>query len=132
MSALSVEDIRLLEKTVNIRERMIDNLLKSELPTKARDIDSFTNLLESVDRSILQKAKISIEENTNKINEETKGVLTDLLLSMHKGEISAPKVTEEVLETREVPKYVPREMDITEGSLIPKSDIVSMEDIKRD
>lgn len=132
MSALSVEDIRLLEKTINIRERMIDNLLKAELPTKARDIDSFTNLLESVDRSIIQKAKISIEENTNKINEETKAVLTDLLLGMHKGEINQLNMSQETLNNREPPKYVPTGIDINPGTLIPGSDVVSMSDIKRD
>lgn len=132
MSAFNVDDIRLLEKTINIRERMIDNLLLGELPTKARDIDSFTNLLESVDRSIIQKAKINIEETSNKINEETKGVLTDLLLNLHRGAV--PKAVAPTYNASEVqiPKFVPTGMEVTEGVLIPKTDNISISDIVQD
>lgn len=129
MSVFTVDDIRLLEKTISIRERMIDNLLTSELPTKARDLDSYTNLLESVDRSIIQKAKINIEETSNKINEETKGVLTDLLLSLHRGAIPTPTLTEDSYNGDSVPRYEPREMEINEGVLIPKTDHINIGDV---
>ena len=117
-STFSVEDIRLLEKTISIRERLIDNYIEKEpLPTKARDIDALTNLLESVDRSVFSKAKISIEENANKVNEETKEVLKDLLLNLHKNTSN---------ETRngstETPVFTPQGMSINEGELIPKID----------
>lgn len=117
-STFSIEDIRLLEKTISIRERLIDNYIEKEsLPTKARDIDALTNLLESVDRSVFSKAKISIEENANKVNEETKEVLKDLLLNLHKNTSNEARNN-----TNEVPVFTPQGMSINEGELIPKID----------
>lgn len=117
-STFSVEDIRLLEKTISIRERLIDNYIEKEsLPTKARDIDALTNLLESVDRSVFSKAKISIEENANKVNEETKEVLKDLLLNLHKNTSNEARNS-----TNEAPVFTPQGMSINKGELIPKID----------
>lgn len=114
----SIEDIRRLEKTISIREQLIDNLMsKGELPTKARDIDSFTNLLESVDRSIFSKAKINIEESAAKVDEETKEVLKDLLLNLHKTQGSFDTNT-----TAEPPSFSSQGIDINEGELIKKID----------
>lgn len=119
-SSFSVEDIRLLEKTISIRERLIDNLLKAEsLPTKARDIDSFTNLLESVDRSIFSKAKISIDEAANKVNEETKEVLKDLLIDLHKNN-STYHLGEH--SSGNSPSFESSGIDVNEGELIHKLD----------
>lgn len=130
MSAFSVDDLRLLEKTISIRERMIDNLLKNDLPTKARDIDSYTNLLESVDRSILNKAKVSIEENSNKINEETKSVLTDLLKHLHSENESAPTPAPDSQMSQEnIPQFKSSGMELNSGLLVPKTDNQNIEDV---
>lgn len=118
-STFSIEDIRLLEKTTSIRERLIDNYLEKEsLPTKARDLEAFTNLLESVDRSIFNKAKINIEENANKINEETKHILSSLILDLHKNTNTRVIDT----ENQEPPSFQSQGMAIQEGELILKSD----------
>lgn len=117
-TTFTVDDIRLLEKTISIRERIIDNIIKDALPTKARDVDSITNLLESVDRSIFSKVKINIEETTSRANEETKEILKDLLLSLHKDNtVAAPTVT------KEPPTFVAPEMEIMEGELRIEQDV---------
>lgn len=117
-TTFTVDDIRLLEKTISIRERIIDNFIKDALPTKARDVDSITNLLESVDRSIFSKVKINIEETTSRANEETKEILKDLLLSLHKDNtVAAPTVT------KEPPTFVAPEMEIMEGELRIEQDV---------
>jgi len=122
-SIFSVDDIRLLEKTISIRERIIDNYLeKEELPTKPRDIESLTNILESVDRSIFNKVKINIEESTNKINEETKEVLKDLLINLHKNSSESG-----INKSEDSPVFTPQGLDIKEGELIPKIDIQDIE-----
>lgn len=116
-STFTADDIRLLEKTIGIRERIIDNLMKGDLPTKARDVDSITNLLESVDRSIFGKVKINLEETNNKVNEETKEILKDLLINLHKDNaVSA------VSTTKEPPTFIAPEMEIMEGELMIKQD----------
>lgn len=116
-TSLTEDDVRLLEKTISIRERLIDNIVKTELPAKARDIDSFTNLLESVDRSIFSKAKIKLEDTNSRVNEETKEVLRNMLLNLHKNN--------SILDNnviKEIPSFVSSNTEITEGELILKHD----------
>lgn len=129
MSTLTEEDIRLLEKTTSIKERMIDNLMGvgKELPSKPREIDSYTNLLESVERGIFSRAKISIDEASSKIQEGTKEVLTELLLSLHKG--AGPAASENLQQLDSIPKYTPQGMEVSEGTLIPRLDSVSLNDV---
>lgn len=129
MSNFTEDDVRLLEKTKSIKERMIDNLFAvgKELPSKPRDIDSYTNLLESLERSVFDRVKISIDEASNKIQEGTKEVLTELLISLHKGEVPTPVENLERLE--DIPVYSPQGIEVNSGVLIPKIDNVSLSDV---
>lgn len=125
--SFSPEDIRLLEKTISIREKIIDNYLaKESLPTKPRDVESLTNLLESVDRSIFSKAKIAVQESANQINEETKESLRHMLLEMHKSNNVTVDITAQV---REIPSFVPVGTSVSEGELVRKLDIIDADSI---
>lgn len=121
MSSFSVDDIRRLEKTISIREQIIDNIVGvgKELPTKARDIDSITNLLESVDRSIFAKAKINIEDSTAKVNEETKEVLKGLLIELHNSNSVVANSTSKPIQA---PTFTPADIQVNEGELVRKLD----------
>ena len=129
MSNFTEDDVRLLEKTKSIKERMIDNLFAvgKELPSKPRDIDSYTNLLESLERSVFDRVKISIDEANNKIQEGTKEVLTELLISLHKGEVPTP--VENLGRLEDIPVYSPQGIEVNSGVLIPKIDNVSLSDV---
>lgn len=116
-NSFSPDDVRLLEKTISVRERIIDNLLTKELPTKARDIDTLTNLLESVDRSIFSKAKIKIDERDSKSNEETKEVLKQLMLNLHSNNKRAQPEA-----PVNAPTFQPQQLSINEGELIARTD----------
>lgn len=117
-NSFTIEDIRILEKTTNIRERVLDNLIVRQLPTSAKDVEALTGLADSIDRSIFTKAKISIDEANNKINEGTKEVLRDLLLELHKTNV--PQNTRP--STGTIPTFESKGMDIKEGELISKTD----------
>jgi len=80
----SSEDKRILEKTMQIRERIVDNLLTRKLPENEKDILAVTNLLESMDRSVLGKVKIKVKDVENKNMEETKEALKEMIMIMHK------------------------------------------------
>jgi len=121
-STFEENEVRLLNKTLSIREQIIDNLLKTDLPTKARDIDAFTNLLESVDRSIHNKAKIKIEDANAKTNEETKDLLRDILLDLHKNNNTNTLAVSE----REIPEFQSTGASIYEGELIHKTDVIDV------
>lgn len=129
MTAFTVEDIRLLEKTQSIKERMIDNLMApgKELPVKPREIDSYVNLLESVERGILGKAKINVEDAGNQLKEGTKEALLEVLLSLHKGE--GPVTVEGQVVGSEIPTYTPQGVELNKAVLIPKIDTISMADV---
>ena len=118
-ATFSVDDIRLLEKTIQIRERLVDNLIDGikDLPTKPRDIDSTTNLLESIDRSIFAKAKIKIDDSNSAVAAETKEVLKDLLLNMHKNSNNQAREM-----NAQTPEFVSQGTVVKEGELIPKID----------
>jgi hypothetical protein len=105
----SPEELRLLNKTIEIRERIIDNRIKEKLPTTDKDINAATNLLESIDRSIYAKAKLKIEEDSSKNEAATKEVLKDLLLQLHK-----EKVTN-VPEQNTSVNYKPQGIQLNEG-----------------
>jgi hypothetical protein len=126
-TTFSENDVRLLDKTISVRERLIDNLLTKPLPTASRDIDSFTNLLESVDRSVFGKAKIKIEDVNSKANEETKDMLRSLLLDLHRNNSNSPIGVLEVAEGG--PVYKPNDMAVLEGELIPKIDSIDVKAI---
>lgn len=117
-SSFTLEDIRRLEKTIGIRERMLDHLTTGELPKGARDVEVITGLADSIDRSIFSKAKISIDEANNKINEETKEVLRDLLLDLHKNTAAPGQPT----APREAPSFQSTGMNVNEGEMIHKQD----------
>lgn len=130
MSLFTENDARLLDKTLVIREQLIDNLLKQELPTKARDIECFTNLLESVDRSILAKAKVKVEQDANKTNEETKAILKGLLMELHNNPnpvIEGPVIEGTAVRVQEAPEYQPPGgVEVHSGELIPKVDNIDV------
>ena len=119
-STFTLEDIRRLEKTIGIREQVLDNLIKKELPTGARDVEVLTSLADSIDRSIFTKAKISIDEASNKVNEETKEVLRDLLLDLHKNQVTPGSPAAST--PREAPSFQSTGTSVNEGEMIPKQD----------
>ena len=118
-------DLTLLEKTMRLRERMMDNIAMvedSKLPTKPSDIMAVTNLLESIDRSILGKAKIEIEGDAAKDQQATKELLRQLVLDIHTNGDKA-RLPTEALPAAQLPEYIPfREMTVSQGELITRSD----------
>lgn len=118
-ATFTLDDIRLLEKTIEIRERLVNNLFDGvkDLPTKPREIDCATNLLESIDRSIFAKAKIKIDDSNSAVNAETKEVLKDLLLNLHKNSNNQAREM-----NAQTPEFVSQGTVVKEGELIPKID----------
>lgn len=120
-SSFTLEDIRRLEKTIGIRERVLDHLTAKELPTGARDVEVLTSLADSIDRSIFTRAKISIDEASNKAAEGTKEVLRELLLNLHTSS-GIPQSPPTDTPQREVPEFQPTGMTINDGEMIKKHD----------
>lgn len=118
MSSYDEEGIRLLDKTVAVRERMIDHLLKGELPTQARDVEKFVTLLDSTDKSIFTRAKIKLEESNQKTSEESKELLRDLLLSLHQ----TPKEENPAPLSGAIPQFVSSAMEVSDAEVMLEED----------
>ncbi len=130
-TAFSEQDVQRLERTLSVREMILNNLMSTApLPTKPRDIEAYVGLAESMDRSIIARAKISIDEASNRVNEATKDLLSNLLVSLHNNDVGAPKAV--VDETREAPTFTPTGLDVNSGELIRKQDTATLKDILPD
>ena len=120
------DEIRLLEKTLELRERIIDNRMKDNIPTSEKDINAATNLLESIDRSILARAKLKIDKDTNESNEQTKQVLREVLLSIHKGAVS---VARDTTQQSSIPTFKSTGITLNEGESVIGHDDVQIRSI---
>jgi hypothetical protein len=99
-SYFTEEDVRLLEKTLNIREKMVDHLLTKGFPEKSRDVLALSTLLESLDKTILTKSKLAIDDKKNENDAEfNKTIALSILKEVHRNrnDIQASKVMEAVL-----------------------------------
>ena len=124
MSEMFSEDEELiLSKTMRLRERMIDNVAKvkdEELPRKPSDIMAVTTLMESMDRSVLSKAKLRLEEKAEKNQSTSRQVLLDLMAELHHSKAATPTPS---ASDAPAPQYAPQEhLQVSAGELIAKTD----------
>lgn len=127
MSTFSADDVRILEKTLKIREKILDNFVTEDnIPSSTKDIYAVVALTDSIDANVLGKAKIKLEESANKVNEETKNVLSGLLLELHKG--NTPKEFID-LPNEERTTFKPTGMTLSEGELMRRIDHIDLEDV---
>lgn len=123
------KDLELLEKSMKLRERMMDNIARKkddELPAKPSELMAVTNLLESVDRSIYAKAKINIEDTSAKNEEATKEVLRQLMTQLH---TNKPQFNQECIPQAAIPSFQSSgAFSVTDGELITGTDNHVVED----
>ncbi len=117
------EDVRILAKSVNLRERLMDALTVT-LPSKPSDVMALVSVVESLDKTILAKAKLEIENTDAKNNEETKLIMRDLLLNLHKSNNVPVAINEDNRQ------YLPDaiEYDISSGETLQFIDSVTIKD----
>lgn len=117
---LKPEDIALLDLTMGLRERMVRKITKLEeekLPAKASEILAVTGLLDSVDKTVLAKAKLRLEEESAQANEAHSSILRSLMIQLHS---NVPQAVSTVAP-RELPAYTPQTLEIKAGELIQGS-----------
>lgn len=102
MSVFSDREKGLLEKTLDIRERMLDTYMAAnngKLPTDEDGVNLVNKMLDGIDRSLFGRGKLKIEESASRSQEETKALLTELLVSIHQNPVRHERVIEgQVLE----------------------------------
>lgn len=122
------KDLNLLDKTMLLRERIIDNyarLKDEELPRKPSDLMAVVNLVESVDRSVFSKAKLTMEKESAEDDKTTKSLLRQLMLDLHENKPGHTLPGVEVV----TPVYESNQnLQIGHGELIPKTDVIVLDE----
>ncbi len=113
-SSFDTSDLDILNKTQSIRQSMVTRLMKTgQVPD---DINSQRMLLEvvnSMDKSTIQKAKIKSEDKSNENKEARAKVVAQLLLEARKRRQTLPVLDAAALpDSVPVPALVPGETDI--------------------
>lgn len=131
MSAVFTEqELIALDKTQAMRMRLAELIMSKDddkLPQKPAELMAATNLFESIDRSILGRSKLRIEDSSAKDDAAHKEILRNLMLEMHqnKGVVTlpgAPAPTPLTLSA-EAPVYTPSGSTVTPGELILRTDV---------
>ena len=79
MSLFDLEDQQRLERTQQLRDRIVTELTKDQLPTDAEDRKFLMDALNGIDRVVLTKARLKSDDNSRKSNEETAKTIAALL-----------------------------------------------------
>lgn len=132
-SLLTEEDLVLLDRTQDVRKKLItklDTYYTNKEHIGSKDLESFVGLLDSTDKNIFSRTKIKLEEKNSQTNEESKQILKELLMEMHK---KTPN-SEEVHHPHDghiVPEFQPSSLGETvkEGELIRKLDEMDVETV---
>lgn len=82
MAAFTDEETTLLKKSIELRNRLIDNLSEGELPTDRRDIRLFMELLGQQDSSINTMANTRLKSKEIDENSDLKDAVVELLRSV--------------------------------------------------
>ena len=122
------EDIVVLDKTQRMRERLADVIMAkpdAELPRKPAELMAVTNLLESIDRSVLGRTKMRIDDDSSKNEAANKELLRALIIDMHQNRSHAlPQSTAQVLtQSLDAPVYTPSSTPVQPGELILRTDM---------
>lgn len=127
-STFTPEDLKTLEETQRMRERLASVIMgkpDNELPRKPAELMAVTNLLESIDRSVLGRTKLRIDDDSVKNGEANKELLRELMIQMHTNQtpaVQAPTSAEPV----SVPEYTPSGSTVHPGELILKNDVYEL------
>lgn len=77
---LEMEDARLINKGLAIREQIIDKLfVNNTLPSNEEDRELLMRSIEGIDKTVLSKTKIKVEKDNSKSTQETAKMMADIL-----------------------------------------------------
>lgn len=127
-STFTPEDTLVLDKTQKMRERLADVIMAkpdAELPRKPAELMAVTNLLESIDRSVLGRTKMRIDDDSSKNDTANKEILRELMIQMHQNQGCLPHPSEPLTLNQGVdtPVYTPTDKGVQPGELILKTDV---------
>jgi len=80
--ALDPDEQRLLNKTLNIRERIMDVLMQGGLPSSNEDRELLIKAIDGSDRTILGKARLKLDESANQNQAAMQEVVANVMMRL--------------------------------------------------
>lgn len=74
------EEYRLINKTVNIRERIVDEMIKDGLPYKTNEIRVINELLNSIDGNVLGRVDRRLKHSENEGEKDMRDLVKTIIL----------------------------------------------------
>jgi hypothetical protein len=111
-----------LQKTQSVRMRIVDNITKEGIPTAKEDLDILNKTLDSLDKAVIAKKRLSIDENNSNNEQEASRLLATML-----AQYQNPKL-EKVMDNRNV------EMkgSLRDSEVLPDETYVGVQEIDLD
>ena len=121
------EEARLLNKTVDIREKIVDHLLKDGIPYKTNEIRVINELLNSIDSNVLGRVDRRLKHKENENSSDMKELVKTIFLEKEKimNEIKPIDLKETLPD-----EYVLEEVVPGEDSF--EYEEITLEEIKKD
>ena len=114
---LDADDARRLELTQTIREKYINEMDGRGIPEKTGELVFLVQLLDGMDKSVLNKSKIKIEDQANKTESSTAKLIADVLLKHKVSQSIERDATPELPSDLPTPIVVAGELDQTSSEL---------------
>jgi len=118
-------EYRVLEKTLDIREKIVDKMLEEGIPVKGRDIRVLNEVLNAMDANVLGRVDRRLKREENDSQEEFNKLATEIILNWNKYK---QENKTEVIEVPEVEHELPDDMVVPDEDTIEYKEL-TMEDI---
>lgn len=94
MSKFTEKDLEILDRTTNVRERLLHELTKGQLPTDSEGVRTIRDLVDSMDKAVFSKAKINVDDKKNELDAQQKMMFQELVKHITGNMTSAPPIQE--------------------------------------
>ena len=99
MDLLDVEDKARLELTLRTREMIINQMVKdNKLPESEEDRNFLMKALDGMDRTVLTKTKIKVDDSAAKGQMQTAKIISDVLLRINANNTNARRTEPVILD----------------------------------
>jgi hypothetical protein len=118
-------DTEILDKTLNLRMRLMgvfDKKQDSELPVKPSELLAIAQLAGSIDKTVIDRAKVRSNDQNNQSQEKERALLLALMQQMHNN-----KSSQNSQLVHEMPSFESNTtLNISDGELVRGQDSVEL------
>lgn len=120
---------RLLNKTMDIREKIVDQMASAGLPTKAHELLALNAIMNDMDKQVMDKVKLRVKQEEDDNKNKTVAMVAEILgrIDSNKGYVPMSNKDINLPDTYLPNDIVPGETDVSPDKL-SLADFVKGED----